>query len=152
MTDRPSLAALEPFIGEWAMTAEWPDSTEFNDVAGRCSFEWLLGDTFLVQRSSIDHPAAPDAYSVVHADAERDGDYVMHYFDSRGVVRICRMTFDGRVWTLTRTEPDFTSLEFAQRYVGTLSDDGRTIDGQWEMGDKQGENWRLDFKLRYTRL
>jgi hypothetical protein len=34
------------------------------------------------------------------------------------------MTFDGRTWTLERTKADFSPLDFHQRFVGTISDDG----------------------------
>ncbi|MFD0745660.1 hypothetical protein ACFQ1L_30415 [Phytohabitans flavus] len=55
------------------------------------------------------------------------------------------MTFDGRVWTVWRDAPNFN-----QRFTGTPSDDGRTIDGQWEMS-RDGETWNVDFAITYTR-
>jgi hypothetical protein len=30
--------------------------------------------------------------------------------------------------------PDFTPLDFQQRFTGTFSDDGNTISGAWEKG------------------
>jgi hypothetical protein len=69
----------------------------------------------------------------------------------RGVVRRYEMTFDGREWTLLRRAPDFSPLDFHQRYVGTFSDDGDTIDGQWEASD-DGTGWRKDFRLTYRRV
>ena len=132
------------------MSAEFPGGAGPGDAAATTTFEWLLDGAFVVQRSTVDHPMAPDGYMVIQADGERDGHFVQHYFDSRGVVRIYAMTFDGHTLTVTRTEADFTPLEFAQRYVGTLSADGRTIDGRWE-SSPDGQDWQLDFTLRYTR-
>jgi hypothetical protein len=69
----------------------------------------------------------------------------MLYADARGVHRVYRMTFADGVWTMWRAAPGFN-----QRFTGTLSADGTTVDGRWEMsGD--GENWILDFGLTYTR-
>jgi hypothetical protein len=41
------------------------------------------------------------------------------------------MTFDGRTRTLKRTKPDFSPLEFHQRFVASISADSATIDGEW---------------------
>jgi hypothetical protein len=61
------------------------------------------------------------------------------------------MTFDGRDWELLRTEPDFFPLDFSQRYTGTISPDGSTIDGRWERST-DGATWELDFGLTYRRV
>lgn len=61
------------------------------------------------------------------------------------------MTFDGARWELLRTKPDFTPLDFHQRYVGQLSPDGSAIVGRWESSN-DGESWELDFHLNYARL
>src|SRR3954470_13656521 len=71
----------------------------------------------LPERAAADHPAAPDGCMAIAPDARRPGDFVQHYFDSRGVVRLYAMTFDGRTWTLTRLEPDFSPLDFRQRFT-----------------------------------
>ena len=41
------------------------------------------------------------------------------------------MTFREGTWTLQRDTPDFTSLDFGQRFIGTFGDDGVRIDGRW---------------------
>ena len=61
------------------------------------------------------------------------------------------MTFDGRTWTLQRTKADFSPLDFHQRFVGTISDDGATIDAQWQ-SSADGQQWTRDFGLTYTRI
>jgi hypothetical protein len=103
------LERLEPFVGEWAIEAAFRDAPP-PGAAGGVVFEWALGGAFLLQRSEVSHPDAPDGLCVIASDPE-GGTYTQHYFDSRGVVRIYAMTFDGRVWTLERTTPDFHAAE-----------------------------------------
>jgi hypothetical protein len=140
-------SALEPLIGRWDVEAASPRGDWSG--TGRTTFEWLLGRAFVLQRAEVDHPAAPSVHAILARAA--DGNvWTQHYFDSRGVVRTYEMTFDGREWTLLRRTPDFSPLDFAQRYVGTLSADGGTIDGQWEMSEDGGD-WHTDFRLTYRR-
>jgi hypothetical protein len=56
---------------------------------------------------------------------------------------------DG-VWTLWRDKPDFSPLDFAQRYTGTFSDDGQSITGAWEI-NHDGTTWEHDFDLAYIK-
>jgi hypothetical protein len=71
--------------------------------------------------------------------------------DSRGVVRVYQMTIEDGIWRLQRDEPDFSPLPFHQRYTGTFSADGQTIEGRWETsGD--GRHWELDFGLIYAKV
>jgi hypothetical protein len=142
---RAALARLEPFVGEWTTEASIAPGLQGSNV-----FEWTLDGQFLAQRSTIPHPQAPDAYSIIGVDQTGET-YTQHYFDSRGVVRLYAMTFDGRDWQLLRTEPDFSPLDFSQRYTGTMSQDGETIDGRWESSN-DGATWELDFELSYTRV
>jgi hypothetical protein len=122
---------LAPFIGEWQVTAS------LADTPGTATFEWILGGRFVLQRFEIPHPEAPDSLAIL--GAEGDG-YVQHYFDSRGVTRRYEMSIDNGVWILTRDEPGF-----AQRWTGTFSADGNTIEGAWELNGKR------DFDLTYAR-
>lgn len=143
------LERLEPFVGEWLIDApDFPLPPGLADAA-RSTFEWTLGGAFLLQRSSIPVPEAPDALSVMGPDAD-DG-YTQHYFDSRGIARLYAMTFDGRDWTLERRTPDFSPLPFHQRWLGTFSADGETVHGHWETSP-DGRNWELDFELTYQRV
>jgi len=140
---------LEPFVGEWRMDA--PAFTLPRDLAddARTTFEWTLGGAFLLERSSVPLPEAPDGLSVI-APAADDG-YTQHYFDSRGIARVYAMTFDGSDWTLERHAPDFSPLPFHQRWLGTFSADGDTINGRWEQSP-DGHDWELDFELAYQRV
>ncbi|HEX5118411.1 MAG TPA: hypothetical protein VFW65_24770 [Pseudonocardiaceae bacterium] len=138
------IEALRDLAGTWALTVDLPGA---EDVRGQVVFE-VLGE-ILVQRITVPMPEAPDSCSVIVAT--EGGGYVQHYFDSRGVARLYAMTFDGRIWTLERTTPDFSPLEFSQRFVGTISDDRTAIKGEWRTSD-DGQQWQRDFGLTYTRV
>lgn len=140
---------LDPFIGEWRMTASFPPGQPGSGVVGRTVFERALGGQILVQRAEVPHPDAPDVLAIISRDPGGE-EYSQHYFDSRGVVRLYAMTFSGGVWTLLRDSPDFSPLDFSQRFTGTFSADGRTIRGRWE-ASADGLSWRPDFDLTYTK-
>ena len=143
------LARLEPFVGEWRLEAPaFPIPAELADQA-RASFEWALDGAFLVEHSTVPIAEAPDGLCVIVPDGDADG-YTQHYFDSRGVVRLYAMTFDGREWTLERRKPDFSPLDFHQRWTASFGPDGQTIEGRWE-SSTEGQTWELDFELRYIR-
>ena len=137
---------LEPLIGEWSMEAAFPGAAPLGGASA--VFEWILGRRFVVQRTSLPDPNAPDAFMLISAD--QPSGYKQHYFDARGVVRLYEMTFTDGEWNLLRERPDFSPLDFSQRFVGTFSKDGNTIEGRWEQ--RSGDtDWRLDFGLTYRR-
>ena len=143
--DRPlALGLLDVLVGEWTQ-----EVTGHGDPTGTIAFEWSLGGAYLLQRSTLPSPF-PDSFSVIEYD-ESVAEFRLHYFDSRGVARVYMMTFSGSDWTLLRTEADFSELAFAQRYVGTIADDGRSVEGRWEKSHDGGETWELDFGLRFER-
>lgn len=147
MTDakRSCLQDLNALVGEWDTEATHP-RLPGTVVRGHGVFEWLEGDRFLIARGRSDHPEFPDWISVI---GDTDG-VRMHYFDSRGVARIYRMSLMNGVWKLWRDSADFSPLDFAQRFVGTLSDDGKTIDGLWE-ACHDGAIWEGDVAITYRR-
>ena len=147
MTD---IKELEPFIGEWSLTMVPPGQDPMPDVGARLTFEWGPGDRFLIERWTVPVPEAPDGIAVIGFDEGR-GTLLQHYFDSRGVARVYEMGFDDGVWTLSRTKEDFSPYEFSQRFRGTFSDDGRTIDGTWEIANDK-KTWEKDFDLIYNRV
>ncbi|MBO0835390.1 MAG: hypothetical protein J2P28_07710, partial [Actinobacteria bacterium] len=126
-----------------------PVSAAENGPLGRSTFEWTLDRQFLVQRTEVPVPEAPDSLAIVSVDPQT-GTYTQHYYDARGVVRLYAMTLKDGVWTLTRDSPDFTPLEFRQRFTGTFSEDGNTISGAWESGVNDS-GWEHDFALIYRR-
>ena len=96
----------------------------------------------------------PGAHSGQFGDHQLDPEskaYSQHYFDSRGVVRVYVMTLTDRIWTLLREKPDFSPLDFSQRFTGTFSDDAKTILGRWERST-DGSTWDQDFDLTYRKV
>ncbi|HTR69448.1 MAG TPA: hypothetical protein VMH41_04405 [Mycobacteriales bacterium] len=135
---------LGPFVGQWELEVDLPGAEE---VRGHVVFE-VMG-RLLVQRTSAPVPQAPDSCCVVAG--QDHGRYVQHYFDSRGVVRLYEMTFDGRTWILERTKPDFSPLDFHQRFIGTFADGLTEINGEW-LTSADGREWSRDFGLMYRRI
>jgi hypothetical protein len=145
MSERATaLGLLDVLVGEWTQ-----EVTGHGDPTGTISFEWSLDDRYLVQRSTLP-PPFPESLSLIEYD-EASGGFRQHYFDSRGVTRLYRMSLRGSQWTLLRTEADFTELSFAQRYRGVIADDGRSIDGRWEQSRDDGQTWLPDFGLYLER-
>jgi hypothetical protein len=140
-TSAGALDRMSILIGEWNMDINHPTLT----VHGTSSFAWLNGEPLLVGRWRIDHPDFPDGVSIIGCDGNT-GRIVQSYSDSRGVVRIYEMSIDSGVWRLWREAP-----EFSQRFLGTFSDDGRTIAATWEIAD-DGVTWQRDFDLTYTKI
>jgi hypothetical protein len=105
----------------------------------------------LIQRWEVPVPEAPDGFAIIGVDPESGGNYLQHYFDSRGVARVYKMSFSDAVWKLWRDSPDFSPLDFSQRYTGSVTDEGRTISGSWEICH-DGTSWEHDFDLTYTRV
>jgi hypothetical protein len=150
-TRTAALRRLDPLVGAWSVAVTFPFAPD--PTAGRLTFAWDLDAQFLVERSEVDHPQAPDSLAIIAVAEDGDGDaYVQHYFDSRGVVRVYRMTLRDGAWTLVRDRPDFTPLEFSQRYTGAFSADGRTIEGRWQTSRDDGATWEHDFDLTYRRI
>ena len=142
---------LLPFVGRWSMAAHFDNPTPDVEGEARVIFEWMPGEQFLIERWEVPVPEAPDGLAVIGVDPDDDSGFLQHYFDSRGVARIYKMTFGGRAWTLWRDEPDFSPLDFGQRFAATFSDDGATIDGTWEICH-DGTTWEKDFDITYSRL
>jgi hypothetical protein len=150
-----ALARLGVFIGDWSLEVRFPGPQPVPSGAAdggpavRSRFEWALDGRFLLQHTEIPIPGVPDSLAIAGPDP-RTGGYTQHYYDSRGVVRLYAMSFVAGVWTLTRESPDFSPLDFRQRFIGTFSEDGNTITGAWEQGHDGGE-WEHDFALTYRR-
>jgi hypothetical protein len=144
-----SLHALEPLVGEWSMVPTFKGMPPA-EAGAPVSFGWLPGGQFLIQRWEVPVPEAPDGIAIIGTDPESQGAYLQHYFDSRGVARVYKMTLDDGVWKLWREEPDFSPLDFSQRYTGTFGNDGKTIAGAWEIC-RDGKTWEHDFDLTYTK-
>jgi hypothetical protein len=151
--NRPeALARLDAFVGEWLVEARFPGGQPVpsgEGPAARSRFEWALDGQFLLQRTETSSPEAPDSLTMVSVDL-KTGAYTQHYYDSRGVVRLYAMGLADGAWTLTRESPDFSPLDFRQRFTATFSDDGNIISGAWEIC-RNGAGWEHDFALTYRR-
>jgi hypothetical protein len=123
---------------------------ELPDIGARATFLWMGEKTFVLQRWRVPVPEAPDGLAVIGWDGGR-GTLLQHYFDDRGVARVYEMSIAGGVWRLQRTKPDFSPFEFSQRFTGKLTENGKRIDGTWEIA-RDHETWAKDFDLIYTRL
>lgn len=149
----PAIERLDAFSGEWRIAASFQDAP-----SGRTVFEWMAGRRFLVQRWGFPDPVAQagieqvdfGGMTIIGSDPDGEG-YLQHYFDSRGVARLYRMSFRDSVWKLWRDSADFSPLDFAQRFMGTFSDDHTTIEGRWEISH-DGSTWEHDFDLTYVKV
>jgi len=151
VAERPeALARLDVFVGEWVVEARFPGEQPLVVPTASARFEWALDGRFLLQRTEVPIPEAPDTLSIIAVDPETGG-YTQHYFDTRGVVRLYAMSLDAGVWTLTRESPDFSALDFRQRFVGTFGADGTTITGAWELSHDDA-GWEHDFDLTYRKV
>ena len=144
MHERSEMSQLEPLVGRWRLDASL-DGVSAGDVV----FEWMTGGEFLEQRWEAPDPV-PNGLAIIGRDPDGPG-FLQHYFDSRGVARLYRMSFDGKTWKLWRDEEDFSPLDFRQRFEGTFSADNSTIDGYWD-ACHDGTTWERDFELTYERI
>jgi hypothetical protein len=142
-----ALDRLTPLIGEWDLEITSMSFRADPSAVdrGHSSFAWLEGGGFLIQHSEISASDFPRSTAVMGPDDEAET-YRMLYYDSRGVSRIYRMTFSGKIWTLWRDFPGFS-----QRFHGMFSEDGRIITAYWERSS-DGSNWEHDFALTYTKV
>lgn len=151
MADRhPALARLDVLLGRWTVQPKVPGLG-----AAWTEFAWQDEGAYLHQVTDID--AMPDTTPEDWKDApfptvaligldDATGEFTMLYADVRGVHRVYQMTFAGGEWRIWRDAPGFN-----QRFIGTLSEDGDTIEARWEMS-KDGVTWNVDFELTYSRL
>ena len=141
----PALQGLNALVGEWDTEVAhqmYPSTV----VHGHSTFTWLEGEKFLIVRARSNHPDFPDSISII---GDTQG-LCMHYFDSRGVARTYQMSLTDREWKLWRDRPDLSPLNFSQRFTGTLSTDGKTISGRFEISH-DGSTWEHDLEITYRR-
>jgi hypothetical protein len=136
---------LDPLVGDWTLEATHPAFPGLV-VPGRCSFEWLDGERFLIQRSTADHPDFPNSISVIGAMSDEDDERLsMHYYDSRGVHRVYSLEMSEGVLRIARDAPGFS-----QRLEARLADDGDTFGGVWQLS-RDDETWDDDLEITYRR-
>ncbi len=143
----PEMEDLEPLVGRWTQVVDAPRHVD-EPIPGEMTLEWLRDRKVIVQRSAVEEPMFPEGVSLIMAaDEGAEGDFTVHYFDSRAVSRVMHMTFIDGVWKMWREAagPD----DFDQRFEAKLSEDGATIDGSFHLVE-DGE-WLHDFDVTYTR-
>jgi len=139
-----------------ALVGEWETESTHQDlpgavIRGRATFAWLGEDTFLIWRAHYDHPDIPDSIAIMGCDDTGDLRHpgegcALHYFDQRGVTRLYHLGAEIGVWWYWRETPGFS-----QRFTGTLSADGRMIDGVAELC-RDGVTWERDLPITYRRI
>jgi hypothetical protein len=149
------LAPLDLLVGAWLTEATHPAFPGLV-VRGTVDVEWLEGKHFLIHRARVDHPDFPDSISIIgnierdrasdpQSPRSEDAPLTMQYFDSRGIFRDYEVTVEGRSWRIWRNAPGFS-----QRFLGTVTDDGATIPGVWEMCEDD-VTWKRDLEITYRR-
>ncbi|MFE9653643.1 hypothetical protein [Micromonospora sp. NPDC006431] len=146
----PALARLDVLVGRWTVRPKVEGlGTGWTDVT------WVEGGQYL--RMFTDAEPVPDTAPQAWRDNapfpttqlvgldDADEQFSVLYADARGVHRVYRMTFADGVWRMWRD-----AAGFHQRFTGTLSADGDTIDASWEKS-ADGVDWTLDFELTYRR-
>jgi hypothetical protein len=120
-------------------------------IHGQVTFEWLEGGFFLIWHAHYDHTDIPDSIAILGCDDTGDlrnpsGGCSLHYFDQRGVTRLYHLSAEAGVWRFWRDSPGFS-----QRFAGTLSPDGWTVDGVAELCS-DGSTWDQDLRITYKRV
>src|SRR3954452_1107988 len=144
---------LDVFVGRWDAALISDGKTV--DVT-HYSFEWIEDGAFMLQVGETeladDAPQvwkenAPKSMRAVIGRDDRSARYGYLYHDSRDVRRVYEMSFDDGVWRIWGRAGE----AFFQRFIGTFSDDGQTIESRWERSS-DAETWELDFDGTYTRV
>jgi hypothetical protein len=150
LTNEPSnlhLKHLQPLIGKWNVEMTFPSASEASadserKVRGVTTFSWLGGGAFLMMHAHSEEGGTPNSMSLIGRDESTDG-CGMFYFDERGVSRIYGFDLTDGLWQMQRRSPGFF-----QRFVGRFSEDGKSIEAQWDKSP-DGDVWEEDFKLVY---
>ena len=140
----PALKDLDALIGEWDTLSKHPRYPGAI-THGHVSFQWFDKGAFLVMYSDVEQPGPPSGLAIFGRD-ESVEEYSMLYFDERGVSRTYGMSLSGSTWKMWRSSPGFS-----QRFIGTFSEDNKTIAGKWELAENSSA-WKPDLEVTYTRV
>ncbi|WKA59314.1 hypothetical protein QWY16_03935 [Planococcus shenhongbingii] len=138
---------MDFFIGNWNMEVIHPH-IQPSPISGQTNFRWL-DEKYVIQRTHINKSEFPDNTIIYDCNPDT-GQYLMHYFDSRGVTRLYSMNLENGVWKWWRNTADFSPLKFQQRFTGEVDDTGKTIRSLLEKSD-DGVNWERDFEVVYRK-
>jgi hypothetical protein len=138
-------------VGRWTTEATHP-GLPGAVVPGSSEIEWLEGERFLIYWSRYDHPEIPDSISVI---GDTDGLH-MHYFDTRGVHRIFKVTVTRDGWEIAMDRHSaagsFVSpnTPFSQRVTYTFEEEDRAMSGKGRLAHDD-VNWDDDLQITYRR-
>jgi len=141
----PALQPLSVLVGEWNTVAK--HRLIASALHGHTTFEWLEGGAFLMQHSETEEEGVPSAVGIFGSD-NATGELFILYFDERGVSRKFEMTLRDNVWKYWRNA---AGPGVAQRFTGTIADEGNTIIAVWEISE-DGSTWIRDLESTYTRV
>jgi hypothetical protein len=126
-TDAPSpdprLKALDKLVGAWKISGQG---------VGECTYEWMEGGHFLIQRGDIQRPEGAFTYmQIIGLDrvpgAEPAENITGRLYTSTGDTLFYTSEADDKgltIWMGEKGSPAF--------YRGEWSDDGNTLTGEWE--------------------
>ncbi|WP_252315843.1 hypothetical protein [Sinobaca sp. H24] len=147
MNRETAIEQLTFFIGKWELKVIHP---HLGTISGRTVFEWIEEERYMMQRIRIDQPDFPSSTIIYDYDVEAKT-YLQHYFDSRGLTRLYRMSLDHHTWKLWREASDFSPLDFSQRFTGDINASQDVIQSVWEKAYDR-VTWERDFKVIYRKV
>jgi hypothetical protein len=135
-----AVVALEPFVGVWDTTGTifGADGKPAAELIATDAYEWFAGGFFLIHH--VDGKMGDTevkALEVIGAGPRSDV-CVARSFDNAGQSDEYEVALSGRQWTIDGK---------TQRFRGELTDDLRTLEGQWELTE-DGSTWRPWMRIR----
>ena len=137
------LKPLEILVGTWEIKVVHPKIP--GPVHGWATFEWFPGGKFLLERTAMNNPVFPAGLMMIGYN-EATGDYMQHYFDSRGVMRDYHLSLRDNTLKIWRDDPGFS-----QRFTGVISEDGNTVTIRLEIS-RDSATWEHDFDEIFERV
>ena len=139
----PALEGLDALVGTWEVTLTNAWFLESMDVEqhGQAVVRWL-GDAFLELTADME---GERTWHFVFGRSDVNDRSIVLYHDPRPASRIFELVDEDGSWVLHREDPDMH-----QRFVLRLVDPGR-IEAHTDASDDEGQTWRKDFDLIFTR-
>jgi hypothetical protein len=131
-------------IGEWKVIGKHPLFPGVT-LTGTTIFKWIENGAFIQMNNFINHEQFPDGITILGSD-NSDQEYLMLYYDERGVSRRYNCTIKNNIWSWWRDDPDFS-----QQFHCEIRDNGNTIISKGKMS-RNGGPWEDDLELTYSRI
>jgi hypothetical protein len=135
-----AVAALEPFVGIWDTTGTimGPDGKPAGELKATDTYEWFAGRFFLIHH--VDGhmgDAEVKALEVIGAGPKGTA-CIARSYDNAGQSEEYEVALRGSQWTIDGK---------TQRFRGQLTEDGRILEGQWDLSE-DGSTWRPWMRIR----